>query len=136
MVEKKYLEISKELKEINLKLKGIIEGSEVKTFEDERVEQILEYLEEEIREGLEEIDHMTKEIKEGKLYLNSQGRYNLDTMPNFYFTCGSLIEVKIGNKWQCGRIEHDNGEYYFCNYDGEDIKLVEGIMARIRVDRV
>ena len=136
MLNKKYQNILDELKVINKKNREILDTGAIEDFEDEKAHSILEYLYKEIDEAAYELEHLKRDVKEGTLLLNSQGRYNLDTMPEFYFTCGNVLELLIDEEWHRGRVEHSNNDYYFCNYDGKNIQLSEGMKARIRVDRV
>ncbi len=135
MLAERYLEIINELKRVNERNREVLEVDPTDKFEDEKAYSIVEYLTGEIEEAIHELEHLTREVREGVLLLNSQGRYNLDTMPEFYFTCGNIIEVSIDNKWYRGRVEHDSRDYYFCNYEGKNLPLTEGMKARIRVDR-
>jgi len=135
MLNKRYLEALNELKELNEKNKRVLETDPGDNFEEGKAYSIVEYLTGEIDEAIHELEHLTREVKEGILLLNSQGRYNLDTMPELYFTCGNIIEVSVEGKWYRGRVEHDNKEYYFCNYEGRNLPLSEGMKARIRVDK-
>ena len=136
MLNKKYQNILDEIKGINKKNKEILKTGTIENFEDEKAHSILEYLYKEIDEAVYELEHLKREVKEGILLLNSQGRYNLDTMPEFYFTCGNPLEILVDEEWHRGRIEHADSDYYFWNYDGKNIKLSEGMKARIRVDKV
>jgi len=136
MLNKKYLEVLNELKVFNEKNKNLLKTEPSNNFEDEKAYSIIEYITREIDEAAHELDHLTREVREGVLLLNSQGRYNLDTMPEFYFTCGNIIEVYIDGQWQRGRVEHDNKDYYFCNYEGCNLQFFEGMQARVRVDKV
>lgn len=136
MLDKKYLELIDELRRVNIKAQALLEETSSDTFEEEKAHTIIDYLVTEMEEAADEIEHLSRQVKEGILLLNSQGRYNLDTMPEFYFTCGNIIEVSIDDKWYRGRIEHDNTDYYFCNYEGKNLHLYEGMKARIRVDHI
>lgn len=136
MLNNKYLELLDELKVLHLKTTEVLQHEPKDTFEEEKANSIIEYLHGEVEEALHELEHLTREVKEGHLLLNSQGRYNLDTMPEFYFTCGNIIEVDVDGSWHRGRVEHDNKDYYFCNYEGKNIHLYEGMKARVRVDKL
>ena len=136
MLTKRYLELLDDLKELNSKAEDVLKKEPQDNFEEEKAYSIIEYIYTELSEAIHELEHLTREVKEGLLLLNSQGRYNLDTMTEFYFTCGNIIEVDVEGQWQRGRIEHDNEDYYFCNYEGKNIHLYEGMKARIRVDKL
>jgi hypothetical protein len=70
-------------------------------------------------------------MKEGKLYLNSDGRLAIDDRT--YFTCGSSIELKICGQWIKTRIESDaNGKYYAIGLKYKQSDLV-GMIARVGV---
>jgi hypothetical protein len=68
-------------------------------------------------------------LKEGKLYLNSDGRLAIDDWT--YFTCGSAIELKICGQWIKTRIEGDgNGKYYAVGLKYKQSDLI-GMIARV-----
>jgi hypothetical protein len=69
-----------------------------------------------------------KAKKEGKLYLNSDGRLAIDDWT--YFTCGSAIELKICGQWIKTSIEHKNGEYYAVGLKYKQSDLI-GMIARV-----
>ena len=136
MLTKRYLELLNELKDLNSKTEIFLKEDPEDNFEEMKAHSIIKYLHTEIGEAIHELEHLNREVKEGLLYLNSQGRYNLDTMPEFYFTCGNIIELAVEGQWQSGRVEHDDKDYYFCSYEGKNIPLREGMKARIRVDKL
>jgi hypothetical protein len=70
-----------------------------------------------------------KAKKEGKLYLNRDGRLAIDDRT--YFTCGSSIELKICGQWIKTIIEGDaNGKYYAVGLKYKQSDLI-GIIARV-----
>lgn len=137
MLNEKHMSLIEELRSFTEKTTEFTSQCEEHcSFEEGRANSIIEYINTEIGEAIAELEHLNRPAKEGVLVLNSQGRYNLDSMPSLYFTCGDIIEVYVDSNWYRGRIEHDSKDYYFCNYDGNNIPLFEGIKARVRVDRV
>lgn len=67
--------------------------------------------------------------KEGRLYVNYEGRYALDDLT--YFTCGSSIEIFFNGSWLNTTIEHDSKQYYAVGLKG--ISLA-GLLARVPED--
>lgn len=69
-------------------------------------------------------------MKEGKLYKNSSGRYQLKG-DSLYFTCGDTMQTynEDEGKWIRGRVEHGDFDYYWTN-DDYDIPLQEGMLVR------
>lgn len=53
-----------------------------------------------------------------------------------YFSCGFPVEIfnEEEDEWQSGRIEHTDGEYYFYNYDDNNLKLYKDMRVRIRIN--
>lgn len=135
MLDKKYTDILKDLKILKSNAENLLKDSIVDNFENGKSYETLEYLKKEMEDAIYEMELLDKKTIEGTLLLNSQGRFNLDTVKNTYFTCGSPIEVFIGDEWYRGRVENENGDYYFYSYDNENHPLKEGMKARIRVDR-
>lgn len=64
-------------------------------------------------------------MKEGTIFKNQEGRFAIDNYT--YFTCGSVLEIKINGTWIKTRIEADNGEYYAVGLKG--LNLI-GLKAR------
>ena len=135
MLDKKYIGFLKELKSLKSNASDLLKGDSGEEFENRKCHQIIGYLKEEIENSLHEMELLSKTTLEGKLVLNSQGRFNLDTAQELYFTCGSPIELFIDGEWYRGRVESDGDDYYFYNYESENQALEEGMKARIRVDR-
>ncbi|ACV63265.1 hypothetical protein Dtox_2456 [Desulfofarcimen acetoxidans DSM 771] len=86
---------------------------------------------------IEGVKQLTKPREEGRLVVNSAGRYSLN---GYELTCGHRIEVFIEDEnhddygWQFGRVEHSEkfGGYYFFNESGEHHKLTIGMLAAVR----
>jgi hypothetical protein len=135
MLDKKYTDILKDLKMLKSSAENLLKDKIVDSFENEKSYETLGYLKKEMEDAISDMELMDKNTIEGILVLNSQGRFNLDTAKNIYFTCGSPIEVFINEEWYRGRVENESGEYYFYSYENENIPLREGMKARIRVDR-
>lgn len=64
-------------------------------------------------------------MKEGKLYKNDCGKYEIDDWE--WFSCGSVIELCLCGTWVRTRIEHDGNDYYAVGLKG--LKL-DGLLAR------
>ena len=135
MLDKIYSELIAEVKEFKSKIEQEYLNGPSDSFEDGQVARIVEYLRDELDEAAYDMEMFTREIIEGDLVLNSQGRFNLDTAENLYFTCGAHIEMLVDGEWHNGRVEHNGESYYFYNYDKEDIVIEEGMRARMRVDK-
>lgn len=67
-------------------------------------------------------------MEKGLLYKNDCGRYQI-TGSMSYFTCGSVVEVKVGNRWRETRIEHNDQDYYFVAFPQLPI---QGALVRVR----
>lgn len=63
--------------------------------------------------------------KEGKLYKNEYGKYEIDEW--HWFSCGAGIELCLCGTWVSTRIEHDETDYYAVGLKG--LKL-DGLLAR------
>ncbi|WP_319204834.1 DUF5348 domain-containing protein [uncultured Ilyobacter sp.] len=135
MLDKKYIGFLKELKSLKSSAANLLKSDSGEEFEDRKCHEIIGYIKEEMENALSEMELLSKATLEGKLVLNSQGRFNLDTAQELYFTCGSPIEILIDGEWYRGRVESDGSDYYFYNYESENQPLEEGMKARIRVDR-
>ena len=107
-----------------------------KGFENLQVYDRLEMFLGRLESVSEFISHMNKETIIGHLVKLENGRFELPEA-DYVFTCGSRIEVFVepyqgeDKKWCNGRVECDDN-YYFCNQDGEDADLKEGMKVRIR----
>lgn len=67
--------------------------------------------------------------REGKLFLNSCGRWEFD---DFELTSGNLVEICIDGKWLLGVIESCDRKYYWYSHrDGIPVILRNGIPARL-----
>ena len=106
-------------------------------FENNQVYERLERFLGTLESTSEFISHMNKEFIEGYLIKLENGRFELPEA-DYIFSCGSRIEVFVEpyqgeeKKWCSGRIEYDSESYYFCNHDGEDADLEEGMKVRVR----
>lgn len=80
-----------------------------------------------------DIKYLEREIiAEGDLYLNSQGRYEIDK--DNYLTSGAVCEVLVaGNsfEWIKTSIEHDGEHGYYATALGRDVSI-DGLHARVR----
>lgn len=92
----------------------------------------------ELEDTLESVQYLEKDIiAEGELYLNSQGRYEIND--DVYFTSGSRCEILLYDEdeethyWRRTTIEH-NGEDYYATALGREASI-EGIKARARKSR-
>lgn len=115
------------------RINSIYDHAETESFEDNKACKALETFIENMEDFISEIKHFSKDVEQGYLNLNSNDRYTLNSTE---LTCGYPIEV-YNNKyqeWESGRVEHSSkyGGYYFCNNDGENISLNDGIKVRIR----
>ena len=79
------------------------------------------------------VERLSRPVREqGVLRKGRNGRYRLNDVE---FTCGSPIEILVDDDyhdvpyWCSGRIEHDNGDYYFTGAKNMPLK---GAKARIR----
>ena len=60
------------------------------------------------------------EQKEGRLFLNENGRLALDADTEFH--CGDVVDLLIGNVYITTRIEmNERGEWYFVGFKGSPI---------------
>ena len=65
------------------------------------------------------------EKKEGKLYKNECGKFEIDEW--HWFSCGNCVELFLCGTWVSTRIEHDGEDYYAVGLKG--LKL-DGLLAR------
>ncbi len=135
MLDEKYLELIKLIKEMKSKIEEDYKNAPGEGFENLQAFRIADYLKDELEEAIYDLEMLTRTTLEGSLVLNSQGRFNLDTAENLYFTCGSPIEMFIEGEWHNGLVEHNGESYYFYCYDKDDTVIEEGMKARIRVDK-
>ena len=63
-------------------------------------------------------------MKQGKLFRNPDGRYAIDEWR--FFTCGTVIELRIHGEWVKTSIEHDGNDYYAVGFKGITL---EGLTA-------
>ena len=70
-------------------------------------------------------------MKQGKIYKNSQGRYQLEG-DTYYWTCGDYMELydEEQGEWLTGRVEHGEFDYYWTN-DVDTMSLHNGMIARV-----
>lgn len=93
-----------------------------------------------MRHMMEKLDEIKSDLEyyrapietEGKLYMNGNGRYQLNGQE---FHCGDCLEVKVYNdlwercEWVTTRIEHNGKKWYLVGCSGVKI---DGLPARIR----
>lgn len=112
----------------------IYDNAECEEFEDVKAYKAMEKLIEDIDTFVSDIKHYSKDTKQGYLRINNNNRYIINDIE---LSSGFPIEVYNVEyqEWEAGRIEHSSkyGGYYFKNYDGNNIVLSDGIIARIRV---
>ncbi|WP_319371088.1 DUF5348 domain-containing protein [uncultured Ilyobacter sp.] len=135
MLDKKYIGFLKELKSLKSNAENLLKDGALEGFENRKCHESIAYLKKEIEDAIYDMELLSKTTLEGKLVLNSQGRFNLDTAQELYFTCGSPLEMCVDGEWYRGRVESDGKDYYFYNYERENMPLEEGMKARIRVDK-
>lgn len=137
MVDNDFVKIKQQAKELRNSIEKALENYKREGFENNRIYQELEVrYSENLDDLVRYIDYMQKPVKEYRLKLRNDGRYETDDGSN-YFTSGSSIEVYINDVgWCTGRVEcrHENSRaiYYFLNNDGKNIDLFEGMRIRIR----
>lgn len=107
------------------------------TMEETELRHTLYKAAESLSEAKAAIHHFSKETKEGYLYENSRGRFELH---GDEFSCGCDIEVylnedpanNIEKGWYAGRVEHTSGKgYYF--YGPGKLGLYDGMRVRKRI---
>lgn len=94
--------------------------------------------------GIEQWIHYMKAPRvEGRINLNTRGRYVLETT-GIEFTCGRTLEVYVDHLvephpdergWHLGRVEYSDeyGGYYFYNSTGSHYALREGMLVAVRI---
>lgn len=137
-MDNQYLKSISMLESTRQSIKYVFDKAEIKTFEDKRASNILEKVIEILDENIFELKHYSKESIEGDIYKLSNGKWAFcSNGKEEYFSCGYLVEIfdKDENEWLSGRIEHSKGEYYFYNYDGDNLELYKGMRVRIRANK-
>ncbi|KYH30739.1 hypothetical protein CLTEP_25050 [Clostridium tepidiprofundi DSM 19306] len=132
-MNKKYIKAKLTTEKTLGMLNNIRKIASVYEFEDKQVYKALENVIESIEDFINEIEYYSKSAEVGKLYINSNGRYELNSKELY---SGYPIEVynEEYGEWNAGRIEYSNkyGGYYFYNCDEEHFALNDGMKARIR----
>ncbi|MGL5381795.1 DUF5348 domain-containing protein [Clostridium sp.] len=70
-------------------------------------------------------------MRQGKIYKNEQGRYQLEN-DSYYWTCGDsmLVYDEDEEQWLNGRVEYGDRDYYWTN-DDYDVPLYNGLEVRL-----
>ncbi len=63
--------------------------------------------------------------REGKLYRNEQGKFEIDEW--HWFSCGCTVDLCLCGTWVHTRIEHDGDDYYAVGLKGLQL---DGLLAR------
>ncbi|MCF0163208.1 MAG: DUF5348 domain-containing protein [Fusobacterium necrophorum] len=137
MLDKDFKNIKNEMDYLHELIDKATDNYNRRGFENNQVYDRLERFLGSLETVSEFISHMNKEFIEGYLIKSENGIFELPEA-DYTLTCGSRIEVFVSpydgeeKKWCNGRVEHDSDSYYFCNCDGEDADLKEGMKVRIR----
>ncbi|WP_270545599.1 DUF5348 domain-containing protein [Clostridium butyricum] len=137
MIDKDFIEIENEARELKVLIKRALDNYKREGFENNHIYNKLEnHFSEEVNDLVKYMGYIQKETKEYTLKLRNDGRYETNDEAH-YFTSGSSIEVYIDNVgWCTGRVEcrHDDDRsiYYFLNNEDDNVDLFEGMKIRLR----
>lgn len=129
-------EIESKIRNLRLYLEGIVNNEKAETWEDEKIKNSIDSLADRLYDYEQTMKYYSKKPQESRLTLNSSGRYEVNDIE---LTCGHGLEMYLYDSyeeceiWCEGRVEADNGEYYFLNLDGANKELEEGDLVRVRV---
>lgn len=132
-----YLQSIDELRYTLCAIEKRVNEGPFKNFEDKKANRVLFNLKIEVESAVDELETLSKSVLEGRLKENEYGKFELigETGRSVKtFSCGSYIEVYSdeGHQWYRGRVEHDNGHYYFYCHELGNPDLYTGMKARIR----
>lgn len=129
-------EIESKIRNLRLYLEGIVNNEKAETWEDEKIKSSIDSLADRLYDYEQTMKYYSKKPQESRLTLNSSGRYEVNDIE---LTCGHGLEMYLYDSyeeceiWCEGRVEADNGEYYFLNLDGANKELEEGDLVRVRI---
>ncbi|MDY3001917.1 DUF5348 domain-containing protein [Romboutsia timonensis] len=129
-------EIESKIRNLRLYLEGIVNNEKAETWEDEKIKNSIDSLADRLYDYEQTMKYYSKKPQESRLTLNSSGRYEVNDIE---LTCGHGLEMYLYDSyeeceiWCEGRVEADNGEYYFLNLDGANKELEEGDLVRVRI---
>ena len=129
-------EIESKIRNLRLYLEGIVNNEKAETWEDEKIKNSIDSLADRLYDYEQTMKYYSKKPQESRLTLNSSGRYEVNDIE---LTCGHGLEMYLYASyeeceiWCEGRVEADNGEYYFLNLDGANKELEEGDLVRVRI---
>ena len=129
-------EIESKIRNLRLYLENIVNNEKAETWEDEKIKNSIDSLADKLYDYEQTMKYYGKKPQEGRLTLNSRGRYEINDIE---LTCGHGLEMYLYDSyeeceiWCEGRVEADNGKYYFLNLDGLNKDLEEGDLVRVRV---
>ncbi len=129
-------EIESKIRNLRLYLEGILNNEKAETWEDEKIRNSIDSLADRLYDYEQKMKYYSKKPQESRLTLNSSGRYEVNDIE---LTCGHGLEMYLYDAyeeceiWCEGRVEADNGEYYFLNLDGANKELEVGDLVRVRV---
>ena len=129
-------EIESKIRNLRLYLENIVNNEKAETWEDEKIKNSIDSLADKLYDYEQTMKYYGKKPQEGRLTLNSRGRYEINDIE---LTCGHGLEMYLYDSyeeceiWCEGRVEADNGKYYFLNLDGSNKDLEEGDLVRVRV---
>lgn len=129
-------EIESKIRNLRLYLENIANNEKAETWEDEKIKNSIDSLADKLYDYEQTMKYYSKKPQEGRLTLNSRGRYEINDIE---LTCGHGLEMYLYDSyeeceiWCEGRVEADNGKYYFLNLDGSNKDLEEGDLVRVRV---
>lgn len=135
-----YTKYSRDISSLEEKLQDALDNlpscDDEETMEETEIRYSLNKAAESLSEAKDAINQFSKPTKEGYLYKNSRGRFELN---GDEFCCGYDIEAYINEDpanniekgWYAGRVEHDGKDYYF--YGPGKPALYDGMRVRKRI---
>lgn len=131
-MDNNYLEAIKTLESTSATLDRILDKASCQSFEDIKAYKVLERVIEKVEDSISDLKYFSKDLIYGTLYKLDNGKYAINE--DYYFSCGYDIEVynESDQEWQVGKVEYTGNDYYFLNYDGNNLGLCEGLKIRIR----
>lgn len=123
------------IKDMQREVNKILSVADCKGMENNEASIALEMLLDTLDNARNTIEYYTKPIREGKLKMNRAGKFDfIYATGEFSLSCGNPLEINIDNIYYAGRVEHttDKGYYFYCD-DLDNPKLINGMIARVRI---